>query len=203
MTLTPYKVKVKVTEHLNFRQLPINAYFQVYLLRHFRVELKTDGWRYWQYRTWSTACRSPIVEFPSTKGITIEFKLHGMLIFHDIQNVHIFGYWVMLQSHGWVRCACWCDLDPIQGKVKVTGLLNFRQLEKPCMLACWRRWPQPPCRALWSQLFLRILRQIYNSFIGTDLSTRLQRVATLPCETADIFRLAVADQAFFASRYTE
>jgi len=36
------KVKVKVTEHLNFRQLPINAHFEVYLLRHFRVELKTD-----------------------------------------------------------------------------------------------------------------------------------------------------------------
>ena len=39
------KVKVKVTEHLNFRQLPINANFEVYLLRHFGVELKlmVDG----------------------------------------------------------------------------------------------------------------------------------------------------------------
>jgi len=43
MTLTRSKVKVKVTEHLNFRQLPITAHFCVYLLRHFRVELKTDG----------------------------------------------------------------------------------------------------------------------------------------------------------------
>jgi len=40
VTLTPYKVKV--TEHLNFWQLPITAHFQIYLLRHFRVELKTD-----------------------------------------------------------------------------------------------------------------------------------------------------------------
>jgi len=42
MTLIRSNVKVKVTEHLNFRQLPITAHFQVYLLRHFRVELKTN-----------------------------------------------------------------------------------------------------------------------------------------------------------------
>jgi len=44
VTLTRSMVKVKVTEHLNFRQLPINAHFHVYVPRHFRVELKTDGW---------------------------------------------------------------------------------------------------------------------------------------------------------------
>jgi len=44
MTLTRSKVKVKVTQHLNFRQLPIAAHFQAYLLRRFRVDLKTDGW---------------------------------------------------------------------------------------------------------------------------------------------------------------
>jgi len=43
VTLIRSKVKVKVTDHLNFRQLPITAHFCVYLLRHFRVELKTDG----------------------------------------------------------------------------------------------------------------------------------------------------------------
>ena len=42
VTLTRSKVNVKVTEHLNFQRLPITAHFQVYLLRHFRVELKTD-----------------------------------------------------------------------------------------------------------------------------------------------------------------
>ena len=42
VTLT--RSKVKVTEHLNFRQLPITAHFCVYRLRHFRVELKTDAW---------------------------------------------------------------------------------------------------------------------------------------------------------------
>ena len=40
MTLTQSKVKVKVTEHLNFRQLPTTAHFHVYLLRRFRVKLK-------------------------------------------------------------------------------------------------------------------------------------------------------------------
>jgi len=44
VTLTRSKVKVKVTEHLNFRQLAITAHFYVYFLRHFRTELKTDGW---------------------------------------------------------------------------------------------------------------------------------------------------------------
>jgi len=43
MTLTRSKVKVKVTDHLNFSQLPITARFYDYLLRHFHVELKTDG----------------------------------------------------------------------------------------------------------------------------------------------------------------
>jgi len=42
--MTLIRSKVKVTEHLNFRQLPITAHFYGYLLRHFRMELKTDGW---------------------------------------------------------------------------------------------------------------------------------------------------------------
>jgi len=42
VTLT--RSKVKVTEHLNFWQLPITAHFYIYLLRHFRVQLKPDGW---------------------------------------------------------------------------------------------------------------------------------------------------------------
>jgi len=43
MTLTRSKIKVKVTEHLNFQKLPITAHLYVYPLRHFPVELKTDG----------------------------------------------------------------------------------------------------------------------------------------------------------------
>jgi len=42
VTLT--RSKGKVTEHLNFRQLPITAHFYFYLLRDFRVQLRPDGW---------------------------------------------------------------------------------------------------------------------------------------------------------------
>jgi len=41
VTLT--RSKAKVTELLNFRKLLKPALFYVCLLRHFRVELKTDG----------------------------------------------------------------------------------------------------------------------------------------------------------------
>ena len=96
VTLTRSKVKVKVTDHLNFRQLPINVHFQVYLLCHFRVEIKTDGW-YWQYGTWSTASRRPIFEFPSRKGITrvqasrnVDISRHSNgHIFRHIANVNV------------------------------------------------------------------------------------------------------------------
>jgi len=42
-TLTRSKVNVKVTDHLNFRQLAITAHFYVYLLRHFQAEINIDG----------------------------------------------------------------------------------------------------------------------------------------------------------------
>ena len=47
--------------------------------------------------------------------VSLEFKLHGMSIFHDIR------YCMKLQSHGWVRwsytyCVCSYDLDPILGR---------------------------------------------------------------------------------------
>jgi len=100
VTLT--QSKVKVTDHLNCRQLAINAHFQVYLLCRFRLELKTDGWR-WQYGTWSTAYRSPIFEFPSRKGITTVQTSQNVDISRH-SNGHIFRYCVMLQSHSWV---CW------------------------------------------------------------------------------------------------
>ena len=99
--VTLIRSKVKVMDHLNFWQLPINVHFQVYLVRHFRVELKTDGW-YWQYGTWSTAFRRPIFEFPSRKGITrVQTSLNVDISGHS--NGHIFRYWVMLQSQCWVR----------------------------------------------------------------------------------------------------
>jgi len=101
MTLTRSNVKVKVTEHLNFQQLPINAHFQVYHLRHFRVQLKTDGWR---------DSMAPGLQLVGARFSTFlleklprQFKLRGMSIFHDIQTA-IFPSCVTLQSRGW---ACW------------------------------------------------------------------------------------------------
>jgi len=151
VTLTRSKVKVKVTDHLNFPQLPIKAHFQVYLLRHFRVELKTDGCC-WQHGTWSTACRSPIFELPSRKAITrVQTSRNVDISRHS--NGHIFWYWVMLQWHGWVRCIVlhilcmlmWPWPDP-RSRSRSRGFwtsVNYRTR------ACWLRWPQPPCGAFW------------------------------------------------------
>jgi len=157
MTLTVSKVKVKVTDHLNFRQLPINVHFHVYLLRHFRVKLKTDGW-YWQYGTWSTASWRPIFDFPSRKGIT-RVQTYGMSIFHDIQMVTYFGtgwcYSHMVGYAGSPTYTAYVDmtLSLSKVKVKVTGLLNFRQLAKPCMLAAMTAAP------------LRGFLVLYRSFV--------------------------------------
>jgi len=63
-----------------------------------------------------------------------------MLIFHDVQMA-VFQYCVMLQPDGWVGHAgnptgiVHADMTLTRSKVRVTGLLNFRQLAKPCMLA--------------------------------------------------------------------
>jgi len=43
VTLTRSNVKIKATGLLNFRKFPKIALFYVYLLRHFGVQLKTDG----------------------------------------------------------------------------------------------------------------------------------------------------------------
>ena len=89
VTLTRSKVKVKVTDHLNFRQLPINVHFKVYLLRQFRVELKTDGY---------IDSMGPVLQLLGAQfsnfllgKVSLEFKLHGMSIFHDIQMATYFG----------------------------------------------------------------------------------------------------------------
>jgi len=64
-----------------------------------------------------------------------------MSLFHEIQ-ITIFRYCVTLQSDGW---ASWYSTTAIvhadmtltrsEVKVKVTGLLNFRKLARPCVLA--------------------------------------------------------------------
>jgi len=107
VTLT--RSKVKVTDHLNFRQLPINAHFQVYILCHFRMELKMMV---------DIDSMGPLLQLVEGRfsnfllgKVSLEFKLHGMSIFHDIQWPHIsvlgdatVTWWVRWSSY--IYCVC-------------------------------------------------------------------------------------------------
>jgi len=70
--------------------------------------------------------------------VSLEFRLHGMSIFHDIQMITYFGTgWCcshMVGYAGGPTYTAYVDMTLTRSKVKVTGLLNFRQLAKPCML---------------------------------------------------------------------
>jgi len=69
-----------------------------------------------------------------------DFKHHVMSTLHDIQMA-IFRYFVTLQLNGWARGSTTgivhgdMTLTRSKVKVKVTGILNFRQLAMQCMLA--------------------------------------------------------------------
>jgi len=79
--------------------------------------------------------------------VSLEFKLHGMSIFHDIQISTYFGtgwrYSHMVGYAGSPTYTVYVDVTLTRSKVKVkvTGLLNFRQLAKPCMLAAMTAAP--------------------------------------------------------------
>ena len=79
--------------------------------------------------------------------VSTEFKLHGMSIFHDIQMATYFGtgwcYSHMVGYAGSPTYTAYVDmtLTRFKVKVKVTGLLNFRQPAKPCMLAAMTAAP--------------------------------------------------------------
>ena len=157
VTLTRSKVKVKVTDHLNFRQLPINVHFQVYLLRHFRVELKLT------VDIDSMGRRLQLLggQFSNflLGKVSLEFKLHGMSIFHDIQMATYFGtawcYSHVVGYAGSLTYTVYVDVTLTPSKVKVTVLLNFRQLAKPCMLTAMT---PAPCGAFWFSSFLFFLQ---------------------------------------------
>ena len=78
--------------------------------------------------------------------VSLEFKLHGMSIFHDIQMATYFGtawsYSHMVGYAGPTRTV-YVDVTLTRSKVKVnlSGLLNFRQLAKLCMLAAMTAAP--------------------------------------------------------------
>jgi len=75
------------------------------------------------------------------RKLSREFKLRRMLIFHDIQIATYFGtaciYSHMVGYAGSSTRTVYVGVTLTRSKVKVniTGLLNFRQLAKPCMHA--------------------------------------------------------------------
>jgi len=79
--------------------------------------------------------------------VLLEYKLHGMSIFHDIQMAIYFGtgwcYSHMVGYAGSPTYTVYVDVTLTRSKVKVkfTGLLNFPQLAKPCMLAAMTAAP--------------------------------------------------------------
>jgi len=65
-----------------------------------------------------------------------EFKFRRMSIFHEIQMAsYIVG------RAGSPTRTVYVDVSLTRSKVKITGLLNFRQLAKPCMLAAMTAAP--------------------------------------------------------------
>jgi len=89
---------------------------------------------------WTTACLSPILEFPSRKAITrvqtspnrpirISPNSNGHISVLRVATVTFLG--TLLVLHVYVDVT----LTLSKVKVEVTGLLNFRKLAKPCMLA--------------------------------------------------------------------
>jgi len=79
--------------------------------------------------------------------VSLQFRLHGMSIFHDIQMATYFGtawsYSHMVGYAGSPIRTVYVDVTLTRSKVKVnlTGLLNFRQLAKTCMLAAMTAAP--------------------------------------------------------------
>jgi len=77
--------------------------------------------------------------------VSLEVKIYGMSIFHDIQMATYFGtgwcYSHMVGYTGSPIYTVYVDVTLTWSKVKVTGLLNFRQLAKPCMLAAMTSAP--------------------------------------------------------------
>ena len=62
--------------------------------------------------------------------VSLEFKLHGMSIFHNIQMATYFDTgWCYSYMVGYAGsptyCVCWCDLDPIQGQGQGHGAFEL------------------------------------------------------------------------------
>ena len=93
--------------------------------------------------------------FFSRKGITTVHTSRNVDISRH-SNGHIFRYCVNIQSHGYVGSptrTVYIGVTLTRSKVKVniTGLLNFRQFAKPCMLAAITA---APLRGFWLNFHL-------------------------------------------------
>ena len=96
VTLTRSQVKVKVMDHLNFRELSLHIFTSISSVTFAwssKLMIDIDG-------------MGLILELVGARlsnfllgKLSRQFKLHGMSIFHDIQMA-IFLYCVRLQSHG-------------------------------------------------------------------------------------------------------
>ena len=82
ITLTRSKVKVKVTDHLNVRQLPITARFYAWSSK-LTVDVDSMG----------PGLQPVGARFSNffLEKVSLQFILHGMSIFHDIQMATYFG----------------------------------------------------------------------------------------------------------------
>jgi len=89
VTLTRSKVKVKVMDHLNFRQLPMTALSTSISSATFAwsSKLMVDVDSMGPGLQPVGACFSNFV----LGKVSLQFKLHGMSIFHDIQMATYFG----------------------------------------------------------------------------------------------------------------
>jgi len=83
--------------------------------------------------------------------VSLEFKLHGMSIFHDIQMATYFGT-------GWcIYCVCWYDLDPIQGQGR--GAFELPTTSKAVHAGGDDRSPLAGLSGLWMVRLYPIFRQ--------------------------------------------
>jgi len=102
--------------------------------------------------------------------VSLQFILHGTSIFHDIQMATYFvtawRYSHMVGYAGSPTRTVYVGLTLTRSKVKVniTGLLNFRQLAKPCMLAAMTAAP------LWGFWFNFLLGKLSQEFKLRHLS---------------------------------
>ena len=120
-TSTRSKVKIKVTKLLKFWKLHFSRSISSTIFAwssKLMVDYDTKGPRLQLVRAWFLNSL--------LSKVSRDFKLRKQWILQDFQRA-IFPYCLRLESHGQVSwkshmyCACWYDLDTIQGQVQGHG----------------------------------------------------------------------------------